>query len=62
MDPQISSLIWSLCRDIESSIATESLVFVAGFCHRMQFSVVIGFLSFVLDSAATDFDNVAIEF
>ena len=62
VDPQIFDPIWSLCRDIESSVTTKSLVFVVGFYRSMQFSVMIGFLSFVLDYVATDFDNVATEF
>ena len=62
VDPQIFGPIWSVCRDIESSVAIESLVFVAGFCYSMRFSVVTVFLSFVLNSVATDFDNVATEF
>ena len=62
MDPQISSPIWSLCRNIESSVATEFLVFIAGFYRNMQFSSMIVFMNFVLDSVAADFDNVAIEF
>ena len=59
VNPQISGLIWSLCRDIESFVMTESSIFVAGFCHSMQFSIATGTLSFVLYSVTTDFDNVA---
>ena len=62
VDPQISGPNWSLYREIESSVATESSVFVAGFCYSMQFSIATGSLSFFLDSVAIDFDNVATGF
>ena len=58
VDPQISGPNWSFCRDIESSIATESLIFVAGFCRSLLFPVTTCSLSFYLDFVATDFDNV----
>ena len=62
MDPQNYGLNWSLCRDIESSVATEFSVFVAGLCHSMQSFVATCSLSSFLNYVATDFDNVAIEF
>ena len=62
MDHKTYGPIWSLCRDIESSVTIESLVFVAGFYRSMQFSVVTGFLRFVLYFIAIDFDNVVTEF
>ena len=62
VDPQISGPNWSFCRDIESSVATDSSVFAPGFYHGLQFSVATCSLSFFLDSVAIDFDNVAIAF
>ena len=62
VDPQISGPNWSLCREIEISVATESSVIVAGFCYSMQFSIATGSLIFFLDSVAVDFDNVATRF
>ena len=62
VDPQNFGPNWSLCRDIESSVVTEFLVFVAGFCHSMQFFVAACSLGLFLDSIATNFDNVATEF
>ena len=62
MDPQISGLNWSLYHDIESFVATESLVFVVGLYRSFQYYVATYFLSFFLDSIAIDFDNVATEF
>ena len=62
MDPQISTPNWSLFHNKESSIATESLVFVTGFYRNMQFSITTGSMSFLFDSVATYFNNVAIEF
>ena len=58
MDLKIYGPNWLLCRDIESSIAIESLVFVVAFVATCNFSVAIGSLSFFLDSVTTDFDNV----
>ena len=60
MDPQISGPNWSLCRDIESFVTIESLVFVVGFCRNLQFFFVTYSLSFFLDSITIDFNNVAI--
>ena len=62
VDPQIYGPIWSLYHDIETFVATESLVFFVGFYRSMQFSVATGSLSFFLDSVVIDFDNVATEF
>ena len=59
---QISGPNWSLCRDIESSIVTESSVFVASFCRNLQFSFATYSLSFFLDYVATNFDNIVTEF
>ena len=59
MDPQNSGPNWSLYRNIESSVATELSVFVAGLCHSMQSSVATFSLGLFLDYVATDFDNVA---
>ena len=58
MEPQNSGPNWSLCHDLESSIAIEFSVFVADFCRCLLFLVTTCFLSFYLDSVAIDFDNV----
>ena len=58
MDPQNSGPNWSLCGDLESSIAIEFLVFIADLCRCLLFLVTIYFLSFYLDSISIDFDNV----
>ena len=44
VDPKNSSLNWSLCHDIESSIATEFSVFFAGLCRSIQYFVATKFL------------------
>ena len=62
MDPEISGPNWLLCRDIESSVAIGSSVFVAGFCRSLQFSIATCSLSFFLDYVMIDFDNVATKF
>ena len=62
VDPQNSNPNWSLCRDIESFVATEFSVFVAGLFRSMQFSIAACSLAFFLDSIATDFDNVTTKF
>ena len=62
VDPQNSSLNWSLCRDIVSFVATEFSVFVVGLCRIMQSSVATCSLSSFLNPVMTDFDNVATEF
>ena len=62
VDPQNSNPNWSFCRDIESSVAIEFLVFVAGLYCSMQSSIVTCSLSSFLDSVAIDFDNVATKF
>ena len=62
VDPQNSGPNWSLCRDIQSSIATKFLVFVTGLCRSMQSFVTTCSLSSLLDSITTDFDNVATKF
>ena len=56
--PKYSGPNWLLYRDIENYVATELLVFVAGFCRGMQFSVATSSLSFFLDFVATNFNNV----
>ena len=62
MDPQLSGQNWSFCRDIETSVTIESLVFVAAFVVACTFFFVTTCsLSFFLDFVATDFDNVATE-
>ena len=62
MDPQNSGPNWSLCHDIESSVATEFSVFVAGLYCSMQFSTATYSLGLFLDYVATYFDNVATNF
>ena len=62
VDPQNSGLNWSLFRDIESSVATEFLVFVAGLCRSMQSYVATCSLRSFLDSVAIDIENVMKEF
>ena len=58
VDAQNSGPNWSLFRDIESFVATEFLVCVAGLCCSMHFSVANCSLGFFLDFVATDFDNI----
>ena len=60
--PKYYSPNWSLCCDIETYVATELLIFIAGFYCSMQFSIATGFLSFFLDYVMTNFDNVVTEF
>ena len=55
VDPKNFGPNWSLCRDIESSVATEFSVFVAGLCRSMQFFVATCSLGFFLDSVAIKF-------
>ena len=62
MDPQNSGPNWSLCRDIESSIATELLVFVASSIVASYFLVVTCSLGLFSDYVATYFDDVATYF
>ena len=59
MDPQNFGPNWSLCRDIESSVAIEFLVFVVGLCRLMQSSIATCSLGSFLNSVTKDFDNVA---
>ena len=60
--PKFLAQIGRSVHDIESSVATESSVFVPGFYRGLQFSIATCSLSFFLDSVAIDFDNVAIAF
>ena len=62
VDPLNPGPNWSLCRNIESSVATEFSVFVASLYRSMQSFVTTCSLSSFLNSVMTDFDNVAIEF
>ena len=62
VDPQNYGPNWSLYHNIESSVATEFLVFVAGLCHCMQFSIATCSLDSFLDFITTDFDNFMKEF
>ena len=62
MDPQNFGSNWSLCRDLESVVVIEFLVFVAAFYRCLLFPIVTYFLGFYLDSVVTYFDNVTTEF
>ena len=59
VDPQNSGPNRSLCPDIESSVAIESLVFCRCLCCSFLFSVTTYSLGLLLDCVATYFDNVA---
>ena len=59
VDPQNSGPIWSLCHDIESSVATEPPVFVASSVIASRFSVATFSLGLFLICVATYFVDVA---
>ena len=62
VDPQNFGPNWSLCCEIECSVATEFPVFISGLYRSMQSFVATYSLNSFLNSVATDFDNVVIEF
>ena len=58
MDPQNYGLNWSLCRNIESYVATKPPVFVASSVLASRFSVATFSLGLFLISVATYFVDV----
>ena len=60
LDPQNSGPNWSLCRDIEGSVAIKFSVFVASSIVASCFSVAAYSLRLFLDCVVTYFDDVAI--